>query len=288
MKKIALLAILTLAQSRVDQTLATVDHVFVNLNVPYRTVGSWTGHLDIYPQPKKAPVVIYFHGGGWVGGSKEGEQLQLLPFIAMGYSVVTVEYRLGVAPAAIEDARCSMSWVRQHGSEYGFDLSRVMLAGLSAGAHIALLAGMVTPDAGFDACDVGDLKVVAVLSISGVSDLPALMSDESALAQPYAVAWVGNTDPVRLSPVTYINRDTPPIFSIAGESDQSVPYQVQGRRFHDLLQRATVPHELFTVPNGGHWPFPLADIQEGFREMQKFLNARDLNAGENTQVPQTE
>jgi len=59
-------------------------------------------------------VLIYIHGGGWVGGSKESRVLRLLPWMEMGWAVVNVQYRLSdisLAPAAVEDCRCALRWV---------------------------------------------------------------------------------------------------------------------------------------------------------------------------------
>src|SRR4051794_25038570 len=68
------------------------------------------------------PVVIFFHGGGWVQGSKDTHLLKLLPFIVWGMDAVNVEYRLAsqaLAPAAVEDGRCALHWVVAHAVEYG-------------------------------------------------------------------------------------------------------------------------------------------------------------------------
>ena len=65
------------------------------------------------------PTLIYIHGGGWVGGARESSWLQLLPYLDAGWSVVNVSYRLArisLAPAAVEDCRCALRWVRHESS----------------------------------------------------------------------------------------------------------------------------------------------------------------------------
>src|SRR5258708_39054835 len=75
-------------------------------NITYLTANNWEAKLDVY-QARDAttsnPTLVYFHGGGWVAGSKEGSSLTFLPFLSMGWNVVNVEYRLAkisLAPAA--------------------------------------------------------------------------------------------------------------------------------------------------------------------------------------------
>src|SRR5262249_20095246 len=121
-------------------------------NVTYLRANGWEGKLDVYaqrqpPNTPASPVVIFIHGGGWVQGNKEGYILQgVLPYVAMGYSVVNVEYRLAnvsLAPAAIEDCRCALRWVVAHAKDYNFDAGRIVVSGASAGGHLALTTGMI-------------------------------------------------------------------------------------------------------------------------------------------------
>ena len=145
------------AQSSADlqSTVGLFQKVRTVANVVYMRANGWEGKLDIYAQraPTPAPTVIFIHGGGWVRGTKEASVLTVLPYIAMGYSVVNVEYRLAdvsLAPAAIEDCRCALRWVVEHAKEYGIDVDRLIVAGASAGGHLALTTGMIPTSAGFD------------------------------------------------------------------------------------------------------------------------------------------
>src|SRR5437867_714894 len=86
-------------------------------NITYLTANNWEAKLDVY-QPvgltTPNPTIIFFHGGGWTGGSKEANTLTNLLYMDMGWTVVNVEYRLAkvsLAPAAVEDARCALRWV---------------------------------------------------------------------------------------------------------------------------------------------------------------------------------
>ena len=83
-------------------------------NVTYLTANNWDAKLDVY-QARNAPTpnrtLVYVHGGGWTGGTKEGSALAFLPFLELGWNVVNVEYRLAKvsqAPAAVEDCLCAL------------------------------------------------------------------------------------------------------------------------------------------------------------------------------------
>ena len=159
-------------------------------NVVYERANGWEGKLDIYarrnpgattaqPGPP-TPTVIFIHGGGWVQGTKEGSMLRVLPYIAMGYSVVNVEYRLAnvsLAPAAIEDCRCALRWVVAHAKEYNLDPNRLIVAGESAGGHLALTTGMIPASAGFDRSCFGmtEPRVAAIVDFFGITDIADLL-----------------------------------------------------------------------------------------------------------------
>src|SRR5688572_25403190 len=82
-------------------------------DVPYLTAGGHELKLDVYPSNATlpAPTLIYIHGGGWMAGNKNLSVLNVMPYLAMGWTVVNVEYRQGgsaLAPAAVEDCRCAV------------------------------------------------------------------------------------------------------------------------------------------------------------------------------------
>ncbi len=147
----------------------------VSPNLTYKVASNADQKLDVYyrrDQSSPRPTVIYIHGGGWVGGSKESSVLRIAPYLEMGFNVVNVEYRLGRvarAPAAVEDCRCALRWVIGNAREYGFDTARLVLTGRSAGGHLSLATGMLPISAGFDAECISAVqpKVAAVINFYG-------------------------------------------------------------------------------------------------------------------------
>lgn len=236
------------------------------------------------------PTLLYIHGGGWVGGNKEGMVLHFLPYLAMGYAVVNVEYRLAsvaLAPAAVADTRCALRWVYDNAEDHGFDTERIVVSGHSAGGHLSLTTGMLPASAGFDGgCpatrDDGagpadahepDMPVAAVINWFGITDVGDLV--EGPNAKTYAVRWFGPmADRMelarRVSPLEYVRGDLPPILTIHGDADTIVPYE-HGVRLHEAIEAAGGIGRLHTVPGGGHGMFSREQYHEAFEVIREFL-----------------
>lgn len=98
------------------------------------------------------PVVVYFHGGGWVlGGIESHEGVCRALANSSGMIVATVDYRLAPEhrfPAAAEDAYSATAWISAHAAEFGGDPGRIAVAGESAGGNLAAVACLMTRDRG--------------------------------------------------------------------------------------------------------------------------------------------
>jgi acetyl esterase len=118
-------------------------------NIPYQQSSNPAHLLDIYrplDQAKPLPVVLYLHGGGFRILSKDTHWLMGLAFGRRGYLVFNANYRLaGEAryPAAVEDVCAAYCWVREHAAEFGGDPDRIVLAGESAGANLAVVLSTI-------------------------------------------------------------------------------------------------------------------------------------------------
>jgi acetyl esterase/lipase len=227
--------------------------------------------------------VLHIHGGGWTGGNRESVMLRAMPFLEMGFAVVNVSYRLAriaEAPAAVEDCLCALRWIVRNAKEYAFDVSRIVVTGYSAGAHLALTTGMIPASAGLDRQCPGpeELKVAAIVNWYGITDVADLL--EGANRRTYAVQWLGSRpDRVdvarRLSPLTYVRRELPPTMTIHGDADPTVPY-THATRLHAALQKAGVTTELVTIPQGRHGNFPLPDQIRAIDAMRAFLTKHGI------------
>jgi acetyl esterase/lipase len=269
-----------------DIAALIATHTRVEPNIVYLSVGGWSGKLDLYLPRRPGgpmPTAVLFHGGGWVTGSKDEIALDVLPYLVMGFAVVNVDYRLAqvaTAPAAVQDSRCAVRWVIRHAAQYGLDADHLVLVGSSAGAHLALMAALAPVSAGFDGLCPGDepLRAAAVINFFGVVDVAELLGPVNA--RDFAIGWIGGGPERaalarRVSPINYVGKRTPPIFTAHGEADPVVPF-AQARRLHQALDRAGVPNRLYPLHRGGHGDFDGAEVLGVNRAVRDFLIKRGI------------
>src|SRR5437762_6767739 len=260
----------------------------VTPNITYLTANNFEAKLDVYSRSDSTtpqPTLIWIHGGGWTGGTKETATFSLLPYMEMGWNVVNVEYRLAKvsqAPAAVEDCLCALRWVIRNAKQYGFDTSKIVVSGGSAGGHLALTTGLIPASAGLDRQCPGteELKVAAIVNWFGITDVADLLDGPNMRA--YAVQWLGSLPnrvevAKRVSPLTYVRPGIPPIISIQGDADPVVPY-THSVRLQDALAKAGVDHELITIPGGRHGNFTRAENLRAFTAIAAFLSKHGLPA----------
>lgn len=227
--------------------------------------------LDIYmpPNGKAAapkPLVIYVHGGGWVGGhTRAGGALADFPkalasLAAEGFVVASVEYRLsGEArfPAQLDDVRAAIRFLKGNAGKYGIDPGRVGIWGASAGGHLAALAALSCGAPGLDAKPqpAGSECVQAAAIWYGVFDFAPIV----ARAEGSPIALIGCADaascPVdrirAVSPLTYLDPSDPPFLLIHGEDDHTVSV-TQSKEAFAKMNAAGVKVDEILMPGIDH------------------------------------
>lgn len=202
--------------------------------------------LDVYRRrdaPAGAPVLVYFHGGGFTTGKKSHESRPLLTRLAsQGWVCISANYRLrpeAQFPDHQIDAKKVIAWARAHGHSYGADPSRLFVAGSSAGANIAGLCAL-TPNEpmfqpGFESADTAVTGAVLLYGYYG----------HYFSAEP-------DGPPPNLQPQAYIHGHAPPIFVAHGTKDGWGT--VEGaRHFADRLRRAANNTVVYAeLPGGQH------------------------------------
>jgi len=261
---------------------AYVEYGFIESNITYAKIGETELKLDVYrpktKSPKPLPTLVFYHGGGWRGGSKEAYSLRVLPWLEMGWAVVNVEYRLtgaARAPAAVEDCRCALRWVFENAAKYSFDPQKIVVSGQSAGGHLALMTGMATNEKAFDKnCPGAETPVAAIVNWFGITDVGDLIQGKNKTE--FASNWIGadrfgDADLIKMvSPLSYVRENLPPVITIHGDKDPLVPYS-HAVRLHEALTKARVPNRLFTVKDGDHGDFSRADSIKAYAAIRKFL-----------------
>ncbi len=276
-------------RSSADWAAQAANKYQVAANLTYLTATNYESKLDIYSRrgaTTPQPTVVYFHGGFWAAGSKEGSLMSLLPWMEMGWNVVNVEYRLArvaPAPAAVEDSLCALRFLAAQAKTYNIDIERLVVTGESAGGHLTLASAMIPESAGLDRQCAGTTpvpRVAAAVNWFGITDVADVI--DGPHKANLAVTWVGslpNKDEVaeRVSPLTYVRAGLPPILTIHGDQDQLVPYD-HAVRLHAALTKAGVPNQLLTIPNGKHGNFTPEERSMIFATIREFLTAHGLPA----------
>jgi acetyl esterase/lipase len=255
-------------------------------NVTYLTAGGVDLKMDLYLRRDTTapqPTVIYMHGGFWAAGNKEGAILALLPWMEMGWNVVNVEYRLAkvaLAPAAVEDCMCALRFINNQAKMYNVDTSRIVVTGESAGGHLALALGMIPESVGLAReCEGPPLpKVAGVINWYGVTDVMDVI--DGPHKANIAATWLGslpNREELakRLSPLTYVRPGLPPILTIQGDADTTVPYD-QNVRLHAALTKAGTVNQLLTIPGGKHGNFTAEERTRIYVTIREFLAKNGL------------
>ena len=292
---IVLLSIPALSQTDrwIDYVAGDYD-IFPNLT--YAKANNIELKLDLYLPKNRTnptPTLILFHGGGWVDGQKERNVLFLLPYLAMGWSAVNVEYRTGhqsPAPAAVEDARCALRWVNYHAKEYSLDSSKFVLTGTSAGGHLSLITGMLPANNVFDrqctiqgndrwnTATIPEPKVAAIVNWFGISDVADLLDGPNA--KNYVREWFGSMSNAeqlakQVSPINYVRAGLPPIITIHGENDDVAPYN-HSVRLHAALNKVGVPNQLVTIRGRKHGGFNRDEMASSYTAIREFLRKQGL------------
>lgn len=266
--------------------------------------GTMDLHLDVYQvaSSKPTPVVIQIHGGGWIRGDRPSSPRSFGPFFAAGASVVAVQYRNAIdapAPAAIEDVRCAMAWVKENAKKYNFDLNRVITWGGSAGGHLALMAAYAPASFTPQGCK-DQPKVAAVLDDYGPTNLAEGLTEHGSM--DFTHQWLGLDLPLppaasvpetggrrpaprwtepspallakakAMSPLTYVRPGLPPTFIVNGDSDHTVDPS-QSAELKKALDEAHVPDGQYVVAGGGHGNFSPEEREKSMLLSLKFLQA---------------
>lgn len=266
--------------------------VKLQANIPYVPHGHERQRLDLYlPEVRTAdakplPVIVWVHGGAWLGGSKNN--CPALPYVRRGYAVASVGYRLSQHaqfPAQIEDCRAVVRWLRAHAGEHGLDPQRFGAWGASAGGHLVALLGTAGDvkewDVGENAGESS--RVQCVVDWFGPSDfltigrqLPGSRLDHNAPDSPEAKLIGGAVQKNRekakkASPVIYVSEDDAPFLIVHGTKDDTVPFG-QSEELATALQDARVEATLVPVEGAGHGGdgFNSREVRE---RMEKFFDA---------------
>jgi len=215
-------------------------------------------HLDVIRpnDRRKRAAVIWIHGGGWRSGQKEMDVPIAQLLARKGYVCIPVEYQLSLEakyPNAILNIKSAILWLKNHAEQYDIDSSRIVVAGSSAGGHLASLVGLTGSIPKFEPLleSKHSTKIQAIINLDGVVDFmaPLSLNLERKPDSPDAF-WLGGT----FAEKPLIWKEASPIFWAREEEKIPMLFINSGLpRFHagqdelvGMLKRWGTVHQVYT------------------------------------------
>ena len=258
---LAALACFSSRAAETNQARAVRDVTFVN-------AGDVALKFDLHlPETTpRSPTIVWVHGGAWRSGSKTSMPLGKL--VEAGYAVASVDYRLSTQarfPAQIHDIKAAIRFLRGHGADWKLPTNHIVIAGDSAGGHLAALVGVSN---GHDELEgsLGDYRkqssaVQGILSFYGGANLTTILKQSTphglsvrvpALdlllgGQPEAVPELARL----ASPVFHVDRSDPPLLLLHGDQDPQMPIN-QAHELMGAYKKLDLPAHLEVVHGAAH------------------------------------
>jgi acetyl esterase len=239
------------------------------------------------------PLLVYFHGGGFVVGSIDGsDEICRTLCWGAGCTVVSVGYRLApehTFPAAPDDCLAATRWAALHAAELGADPARLVVAGDSAGGNLAAVTALRLRDEGGPRL-CGQLLIYPVADYHTPPTPSYLANADGYLLTRAMMIWfwghylnhAGEADDPHAAPLrTPDLRGLPPALVITAEFD---PLRDEGERYAERLQAAGTPAVLTRYDGMIHGFLLFADLFDESRRAldEATLWLRQVTAAENT------
>jgi acetyl esterase/lipase len=235
-----------------------------------------TQRMDIYLPANRSvdstKSIILIHGGGWNSGSKNDFIAYIDSFKKRmpGYAIFNIDYRLvngsNLFPTQEHDVKSAIDFIVKNSSEYGINKNKLVLIGVSAGGHLALLQGY----------KYNNPKVAAIIDFFGPTDLVAMFQKPWNPYVPFVLQMITGTTPKQnlllyqqSSPVNFVSTHSAPTLILHGGSDNIVNVS-QSKSLKNKLDKVGVKNELVIYPGKSHgWDGPT--LSNSFDRIKAFL-----------------
>lgn len=215
-----------------------------------------TGSTNV--ETKALPLIVFVVGGGFKTTNKDRWIPALHFFTEQGFAAASVEYRTSneaLFPAAVQDIKSAIRYLRKFAGKYGIDKDSIFLMGDSAGGYLATMAGLTSGMAAFNNSEWPDEddSVKAVCNMFGPTDLAR---DGKGDQSPSRLFIGGSSEQfpsacLAADPLNYITPDSPPFLIFHGTADTLVGIE-HSDRLYTALQAAGVSTDFYVVEGGGH------------------------------------
>jgi acetyl esterase/lipase len=244
------------AQTTAEPPAKMPGGVRVTRNVPFSKADGVPLSLDVYQPPAAGtyPIIMQIYGGSWQNGSPASQDWFSRHFAERGYVVVAIDYRHAPDwkwPEQIVDVRTALYWISQDAQKFGGDPTRIVLAGQSAGAQLAMRL----------AYQEGPSSIRGVVNYYGPVDLAEGWrhppQPDTADVRGILEMFIGGTPDQKpehyrhASPITWVSKASAPTLSIYGAHDHIVEARF-GRMLDAALKKAGATSVLLELPWSEH------------------------------------
>ena len=234
--------------------------------------------VDFYPG-KTNKVLVWIHGGGWIfSGKRETRWIRRLGRyfkVNEDVNIFSIGYRYGrnTAPQAADDVLCAYQAIANEIEVRGLSKDDVTIMGLSAGGHLALLAGFKNSGDFSFPCKAS-IKPKAIINFFGIVDIEDNFNflKENRPWLNYINIWVPPNKTIKeistkYSPIQYLHQDIPKLVTVHGTDDSLVPYR-QALMLEEALPEKNI---LITVDGGEHWRFTDEEHSAIKKQIDEFM-----------------
>ncbi len=279
-----------------EETIPTPDGWDFETDIAYGSV-SEAQRLDILCPPSAhdpCPAIVLIHGGGWYLGDKGGERTRQMMnrFAHAGFVSLSINYRMSDEarfPAAVEDCKLAVRWLRAHADNYRVNPDAIGAMGTSAGGHLSAMLAVTRPEDGFDSAggyEDQSSAIQAAVPVCGPMDMGIPLAEKSdGELDPLVIRFLPDA-PVdlmqlarRASPLHYVHPKVPPMLLIHGTADKRVVVD-HSQLMAETLKKADAPCELILVKDGGHG-MGIARGEDVFKKILAFFEANLQNINTN-------
>ncbi len=240
----------------------------IEKDITYAKVGDRALKLDLYRSgdPHDKPFIVWIHGGAWRAGNKSSMPLKTL--VQHGFSVASVEYRLTPEarfPANVHDIKAAIRFLRASSKSLRVNAERIVIAGASAGGHLAALVGVTNGHRQLEG-SIGDhlsasSDVQGIVSFYGASNLTTILSQSTphglGVRIPALQLLLGSQpeDAIQIaqlaSPVFHVESTDPPLLLIHGDQDPQMPIN-QSHELVGAYKKAGATVEMEVIHGAAH------------------------------------
>lgn len=234
--------------------------------------------MDIYLPANRSvdstKSIILIHGGGWNSGNKNDFTTYVDSFKKRmpDYAIFNINYRLvndrNLFPTQENDVRTAVDFITKNSKEYAINKNKLVLLGVSAGGHLALLQGY----------KYRSPKIAAIVDFFGPTDLLTMYQKPWHPLVPYALQMITGTTPKHnseiykeSSPINYVSSQSAPTLILHGGSDNIVNVS-QSKSLKNKLDKAGVKNELIIYPGKSHGWYGQT-LSNSFDRIEGFLQS---------------